>query len=124
MRESFLILAALFSAFGFYAHTVRGRRLIVKPMLETNLHHVPKHTLRFAWDWGSVTMAILTISYLAPVWRADFLPLAMLATLYSYALGAVSFLAMRREGFRVVQMPQWIVFWAASLSGLIAWGVL
>jgi tetrahydromethanopterin S-methyltransferase subunit E len=124
MQSLFLILAALISAFGFYIHVVRGNRLIVAPMLKADLHHVSKHTLKFSWDWGAVTMVVLTLSYLAPLWRADFMPLAVMATLYGYALGALSFLTMRREGFRVGQMPQWIAFWAAALSGLIAWGLL
>ncbi len=124
MKDLLLILAGLISAFGLYTHIFRGRRMIVAPMLKTDLHHVPKHTLKFAWDWGSVTMVVLTVSYLAPLWRADFLPLAMMATVYGYALGALSYLTMRREGFRVSQMPQWIVFWAASVCGLLAWGVV
>ncbi len=123
MREVFLIAAAMISAFGFYIHLVRGRNLIVGPLLKAELHHVPKHTLKFSWDWGSVTMVILTVCYLAPLWRLDFLPLAMLATVYGYALGALSFITMRREGFRVNQMPQWLAFWAACLCGLLAWGV-
>lgn len=123
MRDALFILAGLISAFGFYIHVFRGGRLIVKPLLEAQLHHVPKHTLKFSWDWGSVTMVVLTASYLAPVWREDFLPLAMMATVYGYWLGALSFIAMRREKFRVAQMPQWIAFWAASACGLLAWGV-
>lgn len=124
MRDILLVTAGLISAFGFYIHVFRGSRLIVAPMLKADLHHVSKHTLKFSWDWGAVTMVVLTVCYLAPLWRDDFLPLAMLATVYGYALGALSFLTMRREGFRVAQMPQWVAFWAASLCGLIAWGVL
>ena len=124
MRDILLVTAGLISAFGFYIHVFRGSRLIVAPMLKADLHHVSKHTLKFSWDWGAVTMLVLTVCYLAPLWRDDFLPLAMLATVYGYALGALSFLTMRREGFRVAQMPQWVAFWAASLCGLIAWGVL
>lgn len=123
MRDALLILAGLISAFGFYIHVFRGGRLIVTPLLAAELHHVPKHTLKFAWNWGSVTMVVLTASYLAPLWREDFLPLAMMATLYGYALGALSFITMRREGFRLAQMPQWIAFWAAALAGCLAWGV-
>ena len=123
MKDTLLILAGLISIFGFYIHVFRGRRLIVAPLLDADMHHVPKHTLKFSWDWGSVTMLVLTFSYLAPVWREDFLPLAMMATVYGYWLGALSFIAMRREGFRVAQMPQWIAFWAASGCGLLAWGV-
>jgi len=123
MREIFLTLAALISVFGLWNHIVRGRRLIVAPMLKTDLGMVPKHTLEFAWDWGAVTMAILAVGFAAPLWRLDFLPLAMLATVYAYALGAVSFWAMRRHGFRVSQMPQWIVFWAIAGFGLLGWGV-
>jgi len=124
MRDILLVTAGLISAFGFYIHVFRGSRLIVAPMLKADLHHVSKHTLKFSWDWGAVTMVVLTVCYMAPLWRDDFLPLAMLATVYGYALGALSFLTMRREGFRVAQMPQWVAFWAASLCGLIAWGVL
>ncbi len=124
MKDILLILAAMISAFGFYIHVVRGGKLIVAPMLQTDLHHVSKHTLKFSWDWGAVTMVVLTLSYLAPIWRADFMVLAGMATLYGGALGVLSFLTMRREGFRVGQMPQWLAFWAASLSGLIAWGLL
>jgi hypothetical protein len=124
MQSGLLILAALISAFGFYIHVVRGGKLIVAPMLKAELHHVSKHTLKFSWDWGAVTMVVLTLSYLAPVWRADFMLLAMMATFYGAALGALSFLTMRREGFRIGQMPQWVAFWAASACGLIAWGVL
>lgn len=124
MKDSLFILAALISAFGFYIHVVRGGKLIVAPMLKADLHHVSKHTLKFSWDWGAVTMVVLTLSYLAPVWRVEYLPLAMMATLYGYALGALSFITMRRQGFRVNQMPQWLAFWAASACGLIAWGVL
>jgi hypothetical protein len=124
MRDVFLGLAALISAFGFYTHVFRGNKLITPPLLAADLHHVSKHTLKFSWDWGAVTMVVLTISFLAPIWRLDFLPLAMMATVYSYALGALSFVTMWREGFRVAQMPQWLAFWAASLCGLIAWGVL
>lgn len=123
MRDALLILAGLISAFGFYIHVFRGGRLIVGPLLKAELHHVPKHTLKFAWNWGTVTMVVLTASYLAPLWREDFLPLAMMATLYGYALGALSFITMRREGFRLAQMPQWIAFWAAALAGCLAWGV-
>jgi len=123
LRDIFLILAAAISAYGLFTHMVRGRRLIVAPLLKAELHHVPKHTLAFAWEWGSVTMLVLTVSFLAPVFREDFLPLAMLATVYAYALGALSFLTMRREKFRISQMPQWIAFWAATASGLMAWGV-
>lgn len=124
MRDVLLILAGLISGFGFYIHIVRGNKLIVAPMLKADLHHVSKHTLKFSWDWGAVTMVVLTLSYLAPLWRPDFMPLAMMATVYSYALGALSFITMRRQGFRLNQMPQWLVFWAASACGLIAWGVL
>ncbi|MFT4716816.1 MAG: tetrahydromethanopterin S-methyltransferase subunit E [Paracoccaceae bacterium] len=124
MKDILLILAAIISAFGFYIHIVRGNKLIVTPMLKTDLHHVSKHTLNFSWEWGAVTMVVLTLSYLAPVWRDGFMPLAMMATLYGYALGALSFITMRREGFRLNQMPQWVAFWAASVCGLIAWGVL
>ncbi len=124
MKEVFLILAAAISAFGLYVHVGRGRRLIVAPMLEADLHPVPKHTLEFAWNWGTVTMCMLTLSFVAPILRIDFMPMAMLATVYAYVLGALSFLAMRRRKFRVGQMPQWIIFWAASACGLIAWGVL
>ena len=122
MRDILLILAGLISAIGFYLHVVRGNRLIVGPLLNADLHHVAKHTLKFSWDWGGVTMIVLTVCYLAPLWRLDFLPLAMLATVYSYALCALSFLAMRREGFRMNQMPQWVAFWAACICGLLAWG--
>ena len=122
MRDILLILAGLISAIGFYLHVVRGNLLIVGPLLNADLHHVAKHTLKFSWDWGGVTMIVLTVCYLAPLWRLDFLPLAMLATVYSYALGALSFLAMRREGFRMNQMPQWVAFWAACICGLLAWG--
>lgn len=124
MREILLIIAALISAFGFYIHAVRGNKLIVGPMLQADLHHVSKHTLKFSWDWGAVTMVVLTLCYLAPLWRFDFMPLAMMATVYSYSLGALSFITMRRQGFRLNQMPQWLAFWAASACGLIAWGVL
>lgn len=124
MRDILLVSAALISAFGAYIHVVRGNNLIVAPMLTADLHHVSKHTLKFSWDWGAATMVVLTVSYLAPLWRIDFMPLAMMATVYGYSLGALSFLTMRREGFRLSQMPQWVAFWAASLCGLIAWGVL
>lgn len=124
MTTFLLLAAAAISAFGFFVHVSRGRRLIVKPLLKAELHAVPKQTLRFSWSWGSVTMVMLTVSYLAPLWRPDFLPLAMMATVYGYALGALSFLTMRREGFRLNQMPQWIVFWSASFCGLLAWGTL
>lgn len=124
MRDAFLIIAGLISAFGFYIHVFRGGKLIVAPLLKAELHHVPKHTLKFSWDWGSVTMVVLTVSYLAPLWREDFLPLAMMATVYGYALGSLSFITMRREGFKLAQMPQWVAFWAASACGLIAWGIL
>lgn len=123
MRDILLILAAAISGFGAYMHVVRGKRLIIAPLLKADLHHVAKHTLKFSWDWGGVTMIVLTLCYLAPLWRLDFLPLAMLATVYSYALGALSFLRMRGEGFRINQMPQWVAFWAASICGLLAWGV-
>jgi len=124
MRELFLVLAAAISAFGLYVHMVRGRRLIVAPMLQADLHAVPKYTLEFAWTWGTATMCLLTLSFLAPILRIDFMPLAMLATVYAYCLGALSFLAMRRRKFRVGQMPQWIVFWAAAACGLVAWGIV
>lgn len=124
MREFLLILAGGISVFGLFIHMIRGRRLIVKPLLDAQIHAVPKATLEFSWNWGSVTMVVLSLGYLAPLWRADFLPLVMLATVYGYWLGALSFIAMRRGGFRVAQMPQWIAFWAASLCGLLAWGVL
>jgi len=123
LSEAFLIAAGVISAFGFYIHVVRGNRLIVDPLLAADLHHVPKYTLKFSWDWGAVTMVMLTVSYLAPVWRLDFLPLAMMATIYGYALGALSFITMRRQGFRLAQMPQWIAFWLASACGVLAWGV-
>lgn len=118
-----MIIAGLISVFGLYTHIVRGRRLIVQPLLEADMHPVPKQTLVFSWYWGAVTMAVLLVCFVAPLLRADFLPLAMLATVYSYCLGAVSFIIKRREKFRIAQMPQWIVFWAASLAGLLAWGV-
>ncbi len=124
MTDILLFLAGTISAVGLYIHMVRGRRLIVAPMLEAELHHVSKHTLAFSWNWGSVTMALLTVCYLAPILRADFLPLAMLAMVYGCLLGALSFITMRREKFRIGQMPQWIVFWAASACGLLSWGVL
>ncbi len=124
MTGLLLILAGAISAFGLYTHMFRGRRLIVQPLLDAEIHHVPKHTLAFSWHWGGVTMAMLTLCYLAPIFRLDFMPLAMLATVYGYWLGAISFITMRREKFRVSQMPQWIVFWSASVCGLLAWGIL
>lgn len=124
MKELLLVLASVISVFGLYTHIFRGRKLIIKPLMKAELHQVPRHTLKFAWDWGAVTMLVLAVSFLAPIWRADFLPLAMMATIYSYALGTLSFLTMRREGFRLDQMPQWVVFWAASGCGLVSWGVL
>lgn len=124
MREFLLILAGGISILGLFIHMIRGRRLIVQPLLEADLHPVPKATLAFSWNWGGVTMVILSFGYLAPLWRADYLELAMLATVYGYWLGALSFIAMRRGGFRVNQMPQWIAFWAASFCGLLAWGVM
>lgn len=123
MTSVLLILAAAISALGLWIHLFRGRRMIVAPMLAAELHPVPKHTLAFSWHWGSVTMMVLTFCFLAPILREDFLPLAMLATVYSYWLGAVSFITMRRQKFHVRQMPQWIVFWAASLVGFLAWGI-
>lgn len=122
MRETLLIIAGAISAIGLFVHMIRGRRLILAPLLAADLHPVPKHTLAFSWHWGAVTMAILTFCYLSPILREDFLPLAMLATVYGYWLGAISFITMRRQKFRVSQMPQWIAFWAASGVGLAAWG--
>ncbi|GEM_PF-4517746 len=124
MKETLLIIAGAISAMGLFLHLVRGRRLIVAPMLEADFHPVPKHTMEFSWHWGAVTMGILTFCYLSPILREDFLPLAMLATVYGYWLGAISFLTMRRQKFRVIQMPQWVAFWAASACGLVSWGVL
>jgi len=123
MSAVFLILAFALSCAGLVIHATRGRKLIVEPLLKSDLHMVPKHTLAFAWNWGAVTMAVLAVSYLAPLYRESLLPLAMLATVYGYALGALSYVTMRRHGFRVAQMPQWILFWAASLSGFLGWGV-
>ncbi len=123
MNDILLILAGGLSAAGLYLHMVRGRRLIVEPMLAADLHPVSKQTLAWSWQWGGVTMVALTVCFLAPILRIDFLPLAMLATVYAYWLGALAFFAMRRNGFRVAQMPQWILFWASSLAGLLAWGL-
>ena len=123
MTETFLILAGAISIFGLFIHMRRGTRMIVQPLLDAELHMVPKHTLAFSWNWGSVTMVMLTACYLAPILRVDFMPLAMLATVYGYWLGALSFITMRRQKFRVAQMPQWIVFWAASGFGLLSWGL-
>jgi len=123
MREVLLGLAALISAFGLWGHITRGRRLIVQPMLDSDLHMVPKQTLKFGWDWGAVTMSVMVLSFLLPIWRPDLMALSMMATLYAYALGALAFVAMRRGGFSVTQMPQWIVFWAITACGVLAWGV-
>lgn len=124
MTAALYIFAGLISAIGCYLHIVRGGRLIVQPMMQAELHHVPKHTLKFSWDWGAVTMVMLTVCYLAPLFGGGGTILAMMASVYGYALGVLSFRTMWREKFRVAQMPQWILFWLASGASLIAWGVL
>jgi len=124
MSSLFLILAAALSAIGLWIHLTRGRRMIVQPMLDADLHPVVAQTLVFSWNWGAVTMAVLSVAFLVPALHSEFSVLAMLATVYSYGLGALSFVTMRRHGFTVSQMPQWVLFWSASLCGVIAWGVL
>ena len=123
MREGLLIIAGAISLVGLYLHMFRGVQMIVQPMLKSDLHHVSKHTLEFSWHWGTVTMCMLTFCFLSPILRDDFIPLAMLATVYSYWLGAISFIVMRKQQFRVKQMPQWILFWAAAAFGLASWGI-
>lgn len=123
MSGLFLAIAGVISLYGLWNHYFRGERLIVGPMLATDLHHVPKHTLRFAWHWGSVTMAVMAFSFLAPIVSGAMWPLAMVASVYAFALGLLSFQTMRREKFRVGQMPQWIVFWSIALSGFLGWAV-
>ncbi len=123
MSALFLTIAGVISAYGLWNHYYRGERMIVAPMLATDLHHVPKHTHRFAWHWGSVTMAVLTFSFFAAILWAAMWPLAMVGSVYAFALGLLSFQTMRREKFRIGQMPQWIVFWPIAISGLLGWAV-
>lgn len=120
LNSLFLALAAVISGFGLVLHMRRGIPFIVAPMLASDLHHVPKHTLAFSWHWGTVTMGILMACFALAIFVDAFWPLAGLAVIYSFLLGCLSFWTLVRQQFRIGQMPQWIVFWAASLSGLLA----
>ena len=123
MTWLFLTLASLLSLLGLILHVTRGRRLIVAPLAKVDMHEVPRNTLIFSWNWGAVTMAMLTLGFISPLWRPDFMPLAMFCTVYAYWLGVASFVQMRRGGFSVAQMPQWVLFWAVSTLGFLSWGL-
>ncbi len=123
MTWLFLTFASLLSLFGLILHVTRGRRLIVAPLTQCDMHEVPRNTLIFSWNWGAVTMAMLALGFISPLWRPDFMPLAMFCTVYAYWLGVASFVQMRRGGFSVAQMPQWVLFWSVSALGFLSWGL-
>jgi hypothetical protein len=114
-------LAALAASTTFLVHVALGGRALARPLLaSTELHRVVKLTHYYCWHLVSIALALIALGLWLAAADPSLRPFGVAATLTAALFGLlnVAYALAFRLGPR--RLPQWILFLAITLPGLLA----
>lgn len=123
-NSPYLWIACALCVATLLAHIFVGRRYIARPLLEADLHPVPKFTNFYTWHMASVTIGGMALAFLLSAIFPDAWELAAAATALSLAFFWLSLLMVIFKGQNLWHMPQWAFFLAITIMGASALNLL
>lgn len=118
--NAWLALAAVLAAATTLIHFVLGGREVAAPLLATErLHSVPKFTMYYCWHLVTIVLAALALAFGLVATGRGSRDLALFATggAALFCLWSLGMIGLFR--LRIAYFPQWALFAAISVSGMI-----
>lgn len=114
-----LALAALLALLTWGIHTFVGGPYIVKPLLKSAMHPVPKYTNYYCWHLVTLVLFAMSVGFGYAAMVPSGLDVAVLLTVLSasFALWSLALVVLSRRKF--FELPQWSLFVAITAAALV-----
>ncbi|UTW59577.1 hypothetical protein KFE96_04520 [Kordiimonas sp. SCSIO 12603] len=106
----YLVAAAAASFLTFAIHTWVGGPVIAKPLVESDMHRVPKYTNYACWHIVTIMLFAMGGAFLWAAYFSDAIELAWFAFLLSSATLVWFAVLILWKRLSLVEFPQWALF--------------